>query len=415
MKFNSNCMKIGIVGGSIAGCSAAILLQKEGHDVTVFERSGKELVGRGGGIGTLPSVIQTLQEDGLLEENFPAFHVSGVPMTGKHPDWEPFGKIAATIPMNFSVFQWNAIWRSLRKRVPDPCYRAGIQIVQAQRIAGGMVELTTAEGKKESFDLVLFADGYNSLGRSLLFPENSLQYRGYVLWRGLLPESELEENDRLENRILRISYSGSPGHNVVYFIPDPDGSTQKGERVLNWAAYLAVPEDQLDQIMTDKNGRLRTGTMPPGKMHPDTESKLKELLSSSMPAFYAEMVNKTPDSYIQVIYTQDLDAYYKDRMCLIGDAGIVVQPFTGSGVFKGYHNVKDLISAFHEHENLEDALAHWSEKQIRSGKRLLAFGEQAEKAFIWDQPDFSRIDERSTLEWWKSSITFPEHFNYQKG
>ena len=48
-------MKIGIVGGSIAGCSAAILLSKEGYEVTVFERSNKSLVGRGGGIGTTPA------------------------------------------------------------------------------------------------------------------------------------------------------------------------------------------------------------------------------------------------------------------------------------------------------------------------------------------------------------------------
>lgn len=44
-------LNIGIIGGSIAGCSAAILLGREGHKVDVFERSRGDLVGRGGGMG----------------------------------------------------------------------------------------------------------------------------------------------------------------------------------------------------------------------------------------------------------------------------------------------------------------------------------------------------------------------------
>ena len=64
-------MKIGIVGGSIAGCFAAILLQKEGYDVTVFERSKTELVGRGGGVGTTSALLKQLQKEGILPEEFP--------------------------------------------------------------------------------------------------------------------------------------------------------------------------------------------------------------------------------------------------------------------------------------------------------------------------------------------------------
>ncbi len=50
--FMDTKLKIGIVGGSIAGCSAAILLARAGYHITVFERSMGALVGRGGGIGT---------------------------------------------------------------------------------------------------------------------------------------------------------------------------------------------------------------------------------------------------------------------------------------------------------------------------------------------------------------------------
>ena len=42
--------RVGIVGGSIGGCAAAVSLSRRGWDVELFERSEQELVGRGAGI-----------------------------------------------------------------------------------------------------------------------------------------------------------------------------------------------------------------------------------------------------------------------------------------------------------------------------------------------------------------------------
>lgn len=407
-------MRIGIVGGSIAGCSAAFLLAKEGHEVSVFERSRKALVGRGGGIGTLPTIIDQLKGEGLLNKDFSSFHINAMPFIGRNDASEPYGTVAWAMPMNLEVFQWNELWGQLRRHVPAERYHAGVQITGARKNADGSVTLSTEAGDQHEFDLVLFADGYHSIGRSILFPEKKLNYRGYVLWRGLLPESELPGGSPLKDEVLRLSYPGKPGHNVVYFIPGENGSTRKGERVINWAAYIAFTEEELERIMTDRNGEHRSGTLPPGAMDERVEAELKAFLYEHTPAHYADIVKRTRDSYIQVIYTLDLDHYHKDHMCLIGDAGMVIQPFTGSGVFKGYHNVKDLIGCLREHVDLDAALDVWSSKQIASGRRLLALGEQMEKAFIWEQPDFAHIGEEETKAWWKASVTFPEDFNYEK-
>jgi len=392
-------MKIGIVGGSIAGCSAAVLLLKDGHEVTVFERSKKALVGRGGGIGTLPSVIQQIKEEGMLDDDFPYFEVSKLPFVGKSSSSEPYGHTAWAVPIQFYVFQWNALWYSLRNNVPDTCYRAGVEILDAGMNLENKVVLTTAEGQQEQFDLVLFADGYKSLGRRLMFSDAELEYRGYILWRGLLPESEITGAGPLTDAILRLSYVDEPGHNVMYYIPNQDGSVQEGDRVFNWAAYIAVPEDELDDLMTDKRGKVWKGTLPPGAITVENEQKLKKFLMRNTPSYYANIVNKTPDTYIQVIYTLDLPAYFKNRTCLIGDAGMVIQPFTGSGVFKGYNNAKDLITAIHEAPSLDGALKIWSDRQLQEGRRLLALGLQMEKAFIWEQPDFALLDETATQDW----------------
>lgn len=410
----SKNIKIGIVGGSIAGCSAAILLLEQGYDVTVFERSNKPLVGRGGGIGTTTSLLEKIKNDGLIGNDFVQFHTSEMPFIGKTQSHEPYGRTAWSIPLDFKVFQWNELWKHLRKNVPSNRYKAGIKIVKANLNNDSKVELTTENNKREVFDLVLFADGYNSLGRQIIFPDKKLEYRGYILWRGLLPENKISNSCPLENKILRLSYQDKPGHNVVYYIPNSDGTSDKGNRVFNWAAYIAIPEDELNNLLTDKNGNIRQGTLPPGYMSSSTEKKLKHYLSQNIPDYYSEIVEKTLDSYIQVIYTLDLDNYHKDNICLIGDAGIVVQPFTGSGVFKGYNNAKDLIDCLKSKNTIEKALKLWNEKQLKTGKNLLALGEQMEKAFIWEQLDFAKVDEETTKTWWKDSVSFPENFNYSK-
>lgn len=406
-------MRIGIVGGSIAGCFAAILLRKEGYEVTVFERSKTELVGRGGGVGTTSALLKQLQEENILTKEFPCFEISKMSFIGKKQNTEPYGKLACSMPMNFHVFQWNALWKSLRNQIPHPNYRKGVKIIDAKITTDKSVELVTNKGEKETFDLVLFADGYKSLGRRILFPDQKLKYRNYILWRGLLSESKIESNELLKDAILRLSYKNEPGHNVLYFIPNQDGSTQKGERIFNWAAYIAIPPEELPQLMTNKKGKLKNGTLAPGTIRKKNVQKLKDVLTKNTPGYFADIVDKTKDSYIQVIYTMDLDAYYKNNICLIGDAGMVVQPFTGSGIFKGYHNVKDLVSCIKEQPSLEKALNQWNEKQIRDGKQILALGEQMEKAFIWEQLDFANVSEETALSWWKKAVTFPDFFTHQ--
>jgi flavin-dependent dehydrogenase len=63
--------RIGIIGGSIAGCACAILLQKLGATVTVFERTATSLDGRGAGI-TLPQALlsQCVAQD-LFDADIP--------------------------------------------------------------------------------------------------------------------------------------------------------------------------------------------------------------------------------------------------------------------------------------------------------------------------------------------------------
>lgn len=406
-------LSVGIVGGSIAGCSTAILLSRAGHDVTVFERSTGRLQGRGGGIATPMATFKSLIEEDIIDASFPHTVTNEMPFVGRVSPEDYLGHAAWSLAIDLACFHWGTLWENLRKRVPDKDYLSGRHVVEAKVQNAETVVLELEDGASQSFDLVLFADGYRSLGRHLQFPDAELSYRGYILWRGLLPESSMADGRPLGMLLPRLSYPELNGHMVIYFVPGFDGSVNEGERLYNWAAYIPVNEEELPEFLIDREGVRRTGSLPPGSFRPEEEIRLKQLMAENLPAYYAEIVSKTEHTYAQLIYTVDLPAYARDRICLIGDAGIVVQPFTGSGIFKGFNNAKDLVNSLEEHQSVEKGLEEWSKMQTEGSKRILALGEQMERAFIWDSLDFAAADAETTAAWWESSVTFPENFTYE--
>lgn len=405
-------LHIGIVGGSIAGCSAAVLLSRAGHHVRVFERSRSGLVGRGGGIGTPGPVLESLMQQDIIDSDFPHLSGSTMPFIVRTSAHERDGYTPWEMALNLKLFHWSALWNNLRKRVPDEMYHRGYEVINAEAKVADSVTLQFEDGSEENFDLVLFADGYQSLGRQLLFPKIDLNYRGYMLWRGLLPEREMDDSALLGSKVTRLTYTSLPGHLVVYFVPAQDGSMEPGKRIFNWAAYIPLPEADIAKFMVGRDGISHSGSIPPGQVRLAEEERLKQMMRANLPTYYSEILAKTQNSYVQLIYTVRMPAYHKGRIGLIGDAGTVVQPFTGSGVFKGYNNVNDLLSAFNTSDRLEDALNNWGKEQVRIGDSLLALGEQMEQAFIWNPLDLANADSATTAAWWKQAVTFPEEFTY---
>ena len=406
-------LTVAVVGGSIAGCSAAILLSRAGHDVHVYERSPGGLVGRGGGIGTPLPVLQGLMDEDVVDSDMPSLVADAMQFIVRTDDAPETGVVPWEMPMQLAAFHWSALWGQLRRRVPDDRYHRSAVVTDVADDGLGRMAVSFQQGDAVAADLVVFADGYQSLGRRLLFPDVPLRYRGYQLWRGLVPESELVGADMLGSNCPRISYPTMPGNFVCYFVPGEDGSIRPGERLVNWAAYIPVPDEELPSFMVDRSGRTRDGAIPPGEVRPEVEESLKALMEAELPARYGAMVRSTEHTYVQLIYTARMPSYHRGRACLIGDAGAVAQPFTGSGVFKGYNNVQSLIGALEDHEDLITALEAWDTGQVRLADGLLALGAQMEQAFIWDSLDLAQADAASTEAWWHAAVQFPDEFTYE--
>jgi len=404
-------VRIGIVGGSIAGCSAAIELSRAGHDVTVIERSLGGLKGRGAGIGTPVGTFQQLIDRDLIDPDTPRLVVSDHPLVGRRSPHDRLGHTALTLPLQMALLNWGDLWSQLRARVPDEAYVEGRTVVSAEQLDQG-VQLTAADGWNEVFDLVFFGDGYRSLGRRTLFPDVDVSYRGYVLWRGVLEEARLSDSAPLETSLYRLHYKGLPGNAVFYFVPGADGSVRQGERWVNWACYVPVSPDDLPGFLMDREGRSHEHSLPPGLMRESEQARLKGLMGEHLPSFFSDIISDSDDTFAQPIFAVSVPAYARGRIGLLGDAGSIAPPFTGSGVFKAVMNAVELVGALDTDGDVVQALEVWSAEQTRRGRRLAVLGNQMEDAFVWSAPDFSSMSEAEARTWWSAAISFPEDFSY---
>jgi len=234
-------MRVGVAGGSVAGCATAALLHRAGHDVAVFERSGSALVSRGAGIGTPTAVWQDMMARGLIDSALPCFradsarYVTRGSGTGQ-PRW--LGDIGGDIQLRPTLVNWAHLYQWLRRGVPDELYHGASAVERIEARPHGTT-LHLGPGGSVDFDLVVCADGYRSIGRRLIDPDATLRYRGIVTWRGLLHESELRADPLDGCDLLRVGYKG--GHGVLYYIPGSGQSTEPGKRLLTWGYYLQVP------------------------------------------------------------------------------------------------------------------------------------------------------------------------------
>ena len=404
--------RIGIVGGSIAGCAAAIELTRAGYQVDVYEKSSRPRTRRGVGVATPIASLQALIARDLISVETPHFLVHQQPFSGRSNAGERLGRTAWSAPVTLALVNWDDLYRQLRRRVPDDVYHEGVQVTGARNKAGGAATVQLAGGGEATYDLVVFADGYRSLGRLQLFPNTKLVYRGYLLWQGELAEVDLADSAPLEGRMPRLSLQGMAGHAVFFLVPGEDGSVEQGRRRVNWSCYIPAPVKSLSSFLTDRHGRQRTGLLPPGYVRAEVEARLKALMNQQLPAYYGEIIADSHDTLLQPVYEVELPAYHRGRICVIGDAGALAPPFTGSGVFKGTGNALDLAAALAEHDNLDAALAEWDDAQTQTGQKLVVLGRQMEKALVWRVPNFSRLDEQSAAVWWRKTVTFPDEFSY---
>jgi 2-polyprenyl-6-methoxyphenol hydroxylase-like FAD-dependent oxidoreductase len=376
----------------------------------VFEQSHAELKGLlGAGLGTPTPMFNTMLERGLVDRDLPHLNLEFMEFVGRAPGSRR-GHVALTLPLIFVAFHWGDFYRRLRAKVPNDIYLAGHRVERvASETHHAMIHLD--DGTEHSFDLVVAADGYRSQIRPELFPNSEPRYCGYICWRGVVDEREMDPSELMDSTFARFGCRGMPG-SFLYPVTGAGGSVTKGQRLINWGCYVPMPAAELDDFFVDSEGRRHDGTIPPGLLRPEHERRFKGLARESLPPYYADIVTSCSDTFAQEVFSGSVPDYHVGRICLAGDAGTVAPPFTGSGIFKAASNAISLSETLDLHDDVDQALAAWGAAEAATAQEIIELGRRYDRAFMDGRPDFGGMDTTSAAEWLADSISDPEGFTF---
>jgi 2-polyprenyl-6-methoxyphenol hydroxylase-like FAD-dependent oxidoreductase len=199
----------------------------------------------------------------------------------------------------------------------------------------------------------------------------------------------------------------------VYYIPGPGQSAEPGKHLLMWGYYLQVPKGALSSVLVDDDERQQSSSVPFGKVHPQVKAGFESRLADLLPPVLFELVQQSSNSSIQAIYSVAPRSYARDRLCLVGDAGAVFPPFTGSGVQKAMANATSLADALADAPAVDDALGRWSEAQLQVAAQVLPMAERIERIQVFEMPDLAAMPPAAANDWMSSAhpgyvVTLPD-------
>ena len=356
-----------MMGGSVGGLTAGLVLRDVGCDVQVFERSSAALEARGAGIAVLNDTVRYLVEHNVLDVDTVCSRTGWVRYL--HRD----GSTRYEEQRRYRFSSWNTIYRALLSCFPRDRYHLGREIDRFDQ-EGDTVTVRFADGSSYTCDLLVCADGIGSMGRHLLLPHAVPKYSGYVAWRGTVPESQLSPEtfsalrDAITYQVLKNS------HILVYPIPNRDGAVEPGHRLINFVWYRNVAEGhQLDDLMTDRAGERRSVSLPPGAVQWRFIAEMRSFAEAELAPPIAEVVMKTDEPFVQGIFDVEVPAMAFGRVCLIGDAAFAVRPHAAAGTAKAARDAWALAEALEATRgNVEAALERWEPGQLALGRQLMA-------------------------------------------
>jgi 2,6-dihydroxypyridine 3-monooxygenase len=384
--FAGRGIRVVVVGGSLGGLTAALVLRRVGCEVDVFERSEAELAGYGAGIVVHAATVRYLTE--CSDVSLDDVSVSSRYLRYLGSD----GSIVYEEELPHRFTAWSTVYSKLLALLGDRYYHRGEGLVGFDQDTEG-VKARFASGRVEQCHLLVCADGILSTARMRLFPDLVPTYAGYVGWRGTLDEADLTPRtvDALRDALTYALLDHS--HFLAYPIPNRDGGAPRAARLMNFVWYRNVaPGAAIGELMTDRHGFTHPVSLHPGEVQDHYVRELRDSAVAELPPPLAEIVLRTEHPFVQMIADVEVPRMAVGRVCLLGDAAFVARPHAAAGTAKAAENAWRLAEALvAANGNVLVALEQWDALQMELGRQLVGrareIGERSQFLGTWKPGD----------------------------
>jgi 2-polyprenyl-6-methoxyphenol hydroxylase-like FAD-dependent oxidoreductase len=360
-------------------------LKHVGCNVVIVEQDADDRKSHMAGIGLAPSAVDFLRRHDRLESVF-AHKIDCIKTIGKD------NRLRILATGRRDITSWDALYYRLRSNFdgfPSTYYTSAPQgavtdgtatylsntsVLDVSRTDPTNSRLTVAVRNSHTrdvfhmeADLVIGADGPDSLIRAKYQPSVRRRYAGYVAWRGTVSERDLSKAtwNALEDSIVNNMMNRH--HIIVYTIPGKDGSLEPGERLINFCWYTNETPQSLENIMKDKvDGHRHRSTVPAGRVQDSVwASRLQHARNEPLPAAFLEIVTKIQNPFIQIIsdFPPSRGVFENGQVLLMGDALTLVRPHAGlSSAKSAYHSlaIEDYVCGKISIQEWEDRVLRYS-------------------------------------------------------
>ncbi|KAI9716031.1 MAG: hypothetical protein M1828_000498 [Chrysothrix sp. TS-e1954] len=383
-------LKFIIVGGSLAGLMTGIVLKRLGHSVQILERNPPSTSFRSQGAGIVAQ-SQTLAFFKRHDRTNTQLTVTSKLRHYLDRQGGEFNMEASQQHMT----SWDLLYNVLRANFDGVCdsgYCSAPQtepndgdvlyqmdsVVDSVEKRGDCVEVIWLNGgngqSTSSADIVIGCDGPSSTLRAVVDPSAERTYAGYLAWRGTTSEAALSPRC-YDAFVEKFTFYHSQGLQVLaYLIPGKCGTRTAGERLLNWVWYCnyEAESEELNDILTDDDGRRHRWTMPADALSRSVWNKQRAHADAVLPPQFAELVRGTEKPFVQLItdVAASRVSYIEGKLLLLGDALAGFRPHTAASTNQAAHDallLEQLLIGNLDSEGWEQAVLRYARIVQRSG------------------------------------------------
>jgi 2-polyprenyl-6-methoxyphenol hydroxylase-like FAD-dependent oxidoreductase len=318
-------LKVAVIGCSLAGLSAANVLNRLGFDVTVFEAFSEGFQHRGGALGSVDlQLLQTILPTGTIQKRI----------------------------QNHGHF-YGHLWKYLYEGLPKSSVKFGVDVQEILN-PEGLKPILGIEGTLQEFDLIIGADGGKSTIRKYV-TDAVPQYAGYTLWRTLLSTDKINYPPSGSKTINGVRYEtlGFP------FI----GANQ--ETLWNCGVYMAIPASEVEKPTRNRQVSTQNFKQLPEWFLPFIEHLFdKPTLKFWETAIQYGKVSPHP------VWEFVADKVVNNQILLLGDAAHMASPRTGAGAYTAMVDAVVLETAFKQGKNIYESLKLYNKNTVDRGGEL---------------------------------------------
>ncbi|MDF5707148.1 MAG: NAD(P)/FAD-dependent oxidoreductase [Nostoc sp. S4] len=359
--------KVAIIGAGPGGLATAIALKNQGIDVQVYERA-QQFRPAGTGLGLAPNglnaldaiapgIVETLKSSGCEVNHTVLKNIQGETIrTSQTKYLEQYGQPLLTV-------WWYRLQQVLASRLPSEIIHLNHRCIGFHQDENG-VEVYFDGQKPIHADLLIGADGVNSVIRETLFGEGQPNYIGSMCWRAVI-----EYRHELFNDYQLVFVKGNK--QFMYILNVGGGYT-------SWISRKFSPDYSLSQNADEVKSRI-----------------LQEL--ADWDKSFRAVVEATPAEQIwegPICDRPPLTHWSQARVTLLGDAAHPMAPAMGQGANTTFEDAYELAECFSDSATLEAALNGYEQCRIERTKLIQARSAEGEMRYYDDFTSSNHTQER---------------------